>query len=178
MTNNKKLSFKEFKLYFESAEKVTDRRLEMNRWNYSIALALLVACATIFNWGLLNPTFLYFSAILIIVLSFMAILLCNFWIQRIQSLKRLNAAKFEVLYEMAILVSFSHKESDKRESFQPFDKEWDIMENKKEALEKIQGTNIFALRSSNMEYLIPKSFRLLFWLIIVATIINIIMSLQ
>ena len=33
---NSRHSFDEFKLYYESTEKVTDRRLDTNRWNYSI----------------------------------------------------------------------------------------------------------------------------------------------
>jgi hypothetical protein len=44
---NMRLSFDEFKLYYESTEKVTDRRLETNRWNYSICIATLVAIAAI-----------------------------------------------------------------------------------------------------------------------------------
>jgi len=30
-----RLSFDEFRLYYESKEKVTDRQLETNRWKYS-----------------------------------------------------------------------------------------------------------------------------------------------
>lgn len=51
-----RLSFDEFKLYYDSTEKVTDRRLETNRWNYSICIAMLVAIAIITNWSLTNPT--------------------------------------------------------------------------------------------------------------------------
>jgi len=40
-----RFSFDEFKLYYDSTEKVTDRRLETNRWNYSICVAILVAVA-------------------------------------------------------------------------------------------------------------------------------------
>lgn len=47
-----RLSFEEFKLYYDSTEKVTDRRIETNRWNYSICIAILVAIATITNWSL------------------------------------------------------------------------------------------------------------------------------
>ena len=37
-----KLSFEEFQLFYESTEKVTDRRLNANRWNYSICIAILI----------------------------------------------------------------------------------------------------------------------------------------
>jgi hypothetical protein len=36
-----KVAFDEFKLFYESAEKVTDRRNAANRWNYSICIAIL-----------------------------------------------------------------------------------------------------------------------------------------
>lgn len=53
-SNEPKHSFDEFKLYYDSTEKVTDRRLDTNRWNYSICIAILVAIATITNWSLTN----------------------------------------------------------------------------------------------------------------------------
>ena len=53
-SNEPKHSFDKFKLYYDSTEKVTDRRLDTNRWNYSICIAILVAIATITNWSLTN----------------------------------------------------------------------------------------------------------------------------
>lgn len=44
---SEKYSFEEFKLIYESAEKVTDRRLQTNRWNYVICIAISSAIAEV-----------------------------------------------------------------------------------------------------------------------------------
>jgi hypothetical protein len=54
---SRKFSFDEFKLYYESTEKVTDRRLSANTWNYSICIAIIVAIAGIVKWSAGNPFF-------------------------------------------------------------------------------------------------------------------------
>jgi hypothetical protein len=54
--SNEKFAFEEYKLFYESTEKVTNRCLVANRWNYSICTAILVAIAVILNWGFLNQT--------------------------------------------------------------------------------------------------------------------------
>lgn len=59
--NKNSHAFEEFKLFYESAEKVTDRRLSANRWNYSICTAILIAIAGILNWGLSKTSFFLIS---------------------------------------------------------------------------------------------------------------------
>ena len=66
-------SFEEFKLYYDSTEKVTDRRLDTNRWNYSICIGMLVAGAIITNWSITNPLLLWVGLAADVVLSLMAI---------------------------------------------------------------------------------------------------------
>src|ERR1700704_3656647 len=88
-------SFDEFKLFYESAEKVTDRRLETNRWNYSICVATLLATAVIANWSLKDGTFFFVGGIAIFMFSTMAILFCALWVGQIRAFKQLNKAKFE-----------------------------------------------------------------------------------
>jgi hypothetical protein len=46
-----RVSFDEFKLYYESTEKVTNRRLSANTWNYSICIGMIVAMAGIIKWS-------------------------------------------------------------------------------------------------------------------------------
>ena len=112
----KKLAFEEFKLFYESAEKVTDRRLETNRWNYSICIAMLLAIAGIINWGLSKPPFLFVSLIAVAVICIMAMLFCALWIGQIRDFKSLNNAKFAVLNPMAPSVSFSAPDAEARVS--------------------------------------------------------------
>ena len=70
MSNNEpKYSFEEFKLIYESTEKVTDRRLEANRWNYTVCIGVLLAIAGIMNYSINNIPFFYIGLISIIVLT-------------------------------------------------------------------------------------------------------------
>lgn len=143
-----KFAFEEFKLFYESTEKVTDRRLSANRWNYSICTAILVAIAVIINWGLSKPDYFLFSAIAVIVLGSMAALFCSLWIGQIKDFKELNNAKFKVLNEMAPHIAFSENLTDPRISYSPFDKEWKLLQEAKAVVE-ISCSNIVALKASN-----------------------------
>ena len=163
----KKVAFDEFKLFYESAEKVTDRRNAANRWNYSICIAILGAIAAVISWSLGKPAFLMVGIALVVLLAGMAALYCTLWIGQIRDLKELNNAKFTVINEMASFVSFGDGNNEKLISYKPFEKEWDALTKAKIA-QDIKSINIIALRSSNIEYLIPKAFRVLFVLIIFA----------
>ncbi|MCY9826718.1 RipA family octameric membrane protein [Vibrio chagasii] len=161
----KRVAFDEFKLFYDSTEKVTDRRNAANRWNYSICIAILGAIAAVISWSLGKPPFLVTGIIIVVLLAGMAALYCTLWVGQIRDLKELNNAKFTVLNEMASFVSFGDGNNEKLVSYRPFEKEWDELIKAKVAQE-VKNINIIALKSSNIEYLIPKAFRVLFVLII------------
>jgi predicted Co/Zn/Cd cation transporter (cation efflux family) len=71
------LSFDEFKLYYESTEKVTDRRLETNRWNYSACAAVLVGIAAIVKWGVISTELRWVGVGAVVLLCMMAVLFCE-----------------------------------------------------------------------------------------------------
>jgi hypothetical protein len=171
-TTQEQYAFDEFELFYQSAEKVTERRLATNRWNYSICIAILVAIAGIISWATSNANFLLISLFAVVILSGMAILFCTMWVGQIHSFKMLNTAKFEVLNRMAPLVAFSPEQCDDRVSYSPFEKEWEFLQQKNKALEEIGDTQILALKSSNIEYLIPRAFRFLFIFIILVAILS------
>jgi len=75
-SKSKLVSFDEFKLYYESTERVTDRRLSANTWNYSICIAIVVAIAGIVKWSAGNSMF-YVGLTAVLVLCIMAILFCS-----------------------------------------------------------------------------------------------------
>ena len=91
----------------------------------------------------------------------MAVLFCALWVGQIRDFKKLNNAKFSVLNEMAPHLTFAEKESDSLISYQPFQKEWTKL-GELNALEELGKSNIVALKSSNIEYFIPKAFAVLF----------------
>lgn len=170
-----KFSFDEFLLFYGSTEKVTDRRLETNRWNYSVCTAIIIACAAILGWATANPNFLAIALVAVLILSSMAILFCRFWIAQIRDFKMLNNAKFEVLNQMAKNLVYSSDNNDKRKSFLPFEKEWEVLKKAKSAIE-LENTNIFVLSSSKAEYVIPTAFTWLFIFIIIAVFILILLN--
>lgn len=169
-----KLSFEEFKLYYESTEKVTDRRLDTNRWNYSICIAILVAIAVLTRWSLTTPTLLWIGFTAVAILCLMAILFCALWVGQIRDFKKLNNAKFAVLNAMAPDLEFDTDKPGAVVSYCPFEKEWSKL-NELNALDEVGKANIVALKSSNIEYFIPKAFIILF-LCIFAVLIAVIIS--
>lgn len=165
--NTSKYSFDEFKLYYDSTEKVTDRRLDINRWNYSICIAILIAIATITNWSLTNTKLLWVGLTADVLLCLMAILFCALWIGQIRDFKNLNNAKFSVLNEMAPKVEFDASNPGAIVSFCPFQKEWKKL-TELSAVQEVGSSNLIALKSSNIEYLIPKAFAVLFSAVLIA----------
>lgn len=97
----------------------------------------------------------------------MAILFCALWIGQIRDFKNLNNAKFTVLNEMAPRVEFDLGNPGAIVSFCPFDKEWEKLKEMS-ALQEVGRSNLIALKSSNIEYFIPKAFAALFFSVLVA----------
>jgi hypothetical protein len=173
MTENngiKKYSFDELKLYYESTEKVTSRRFDTNRWNYSICIATIIAIAYILNWVIINTKYRCFSLICIAILAIMAALFTSLWINQIKDFKALNNAKFQIINEVSSNIIFTTiTSSSEVKSFEPFKKEWNKLKEL-EALQKSSKNHITALESSNMEYFIPKCIRIIFILIAILSI--------
>ena len=168
---DKRLSFEEFKFYYDSAEKVTDRRIALNQWNYTICSAIVISVAAVSKWVIANPSFFAVGVGIVLLLYLMAVLFCSLWIGLIRDYKRLNNAKFDVLNAMAPQLKFSAEPNDVRISFEPLKKEWDRLQQA-EALQEVSSINVIALKSSNIEYLIPKAFRLLFVVVILLAIVG------
>lgn len=165
--HKQRFSFDEFKLYYESTEKVTDRRLETNRWNYSICTAMLIAIGALARWSLTTAALLWVGFAAIGILSAMAVLFCALWIGQIRDFKKLNNAKFSVLNAMAPNLEFDSEKPGLVVSYCPFEKEWTKLAELN-ALEEVGKANIVALKSSNIEYFIPKAFGVLFAGILIA----------
>ena len=168
-------SFEEYRLYYESTEKVVDRRLANNTWNYGICSAAIVAIALLANWAVSRIEFRLVLIVAILLLAAMGMLLCTLWRSQIHDLKELNNAKFKVLNTMAPAVRFGP--GDNRISARPFDQEWEILKAKETARE-LQTMRIVALRSSNAELLVPTAFRWLFGLISLAALLVIVVNWQ
>lgn len=161
------LSFDEFKLYYESTEKVTDRRLDTNRWNYSTCAAILVGVAAIIKWGVISAELRWVGVVAVTLLCLMAVLFCQLWVAQIRDFKSLNDAKFQILNEMARFLDFDPSTPGRVHSYRPLEREWEHLKDGG-AVDRVRKLNIIALKSSHMEQFIPRAFQSVFLAIIVA----------
>ena len=158
-----KCSFEEYKLMYESAEKVTERRTNLNKSNYATCIALVVASAVVANWTIdRQGVYLNLGVCVVSMFGLLGILFCTGWIKQITDLKNLNSAKFQVMEEMAENMEFSGGYHSSLASFQPFKREWDIMSAKEGALTKFGIGK--ALSGTNVEYFVPRAFIVVFFL--------------
>ncbi|GAB3636711.1 hypothetical protein GCM10027422_23010 [Hymenobacter arcticus] len=166
-----KYSFEEFKLVYESTEKVIDRRLTNNKQNYTISVAILVGIAVVWKWSIENSRYFFGGMLLVLILAVFAVLFCSLWVEQIKDFKRLNDAKFSVINEMAKQVYFeSNNENVEIKSYDPFTKEWEKL-NAIHAIEENSTIKLITLNSSSREFFIPQSFRIIFALIVVVSLI-------
>ena len=86
--------FEQYRLYIESAEKVSDRRQNVN--NYFLA----INTAIISFLGLIYEIKLKDISIICILLSIVGILICVIFYFLINSYKQLNSGKFQVIHEI------------------------------------------------------------------------------
>ena len=173
-----RISFEEFRLYYESAERVTDRRHELNRWNYSIVVATLAAIGVVLNWATNDPSRVLIGVCGIMILCVTAVGLCTFWIRQISDFKALNAAKFRLLNEMAPKLLFTDDNDVKAISYRPFEREWDQLKDEDVLVKVSDGRllHLLALSASRAEYFIPKALRAIFVAILVTVIVLSIVS--
>jgi hypothetical protein len=167
------VSFDEYQLYYQSAERVTDRRRDLNRWNYSIMTATLLAIGGVLAWSTYDVQREFVGCVGVIGLSLMAALHCSYWIHQIDDFKALNTEKFRLLNEMAPHVRFPDSGPGiTMRSYEPFRREWDAMDEL-DQLSEIRRSGvgrILALKSSSAEYTMAQVFRYAFLLVALGTI--------
>src|SRR5262249_44463606 len=123
------VSFDEYQMYYQSAERVTDRRRDLNKWNYSIMTATLLAIGGVLAWTTYKVDREFVGCVGVIGLSLMASLHCSYWIRQIDDFKALNTEKFRLLNDMAPLVRFPNAGPGITvRSYEPFRREWDAMD--------------------------------------------------
>jgi hypothetical protein len=168
------VSFDEYRMYYQSAELVTQRRLEINRWNYSIAVTTLIAIGLVMVWGTSNGTRVGIGIAGVLMLSVMAFLHCTFWLRQLDDFKTLNNEKFAILNDMAPHVRFPPVGPYGRiRSAEPFQREWNAM-IEENALREINRTGVrrmLVLKSSGGEYFIPNAFRIIFVVVAIGTLV-------
>jgi hypothetical protein len=97
-----------YRIYLESAEKISDRRSNANTFFLTINTALISALGIS---GIISQKT---SSLLFIMVGLTALLLCYSWYRLIRSYKDLNTAKFRVIHEI-----------EKHLPLRPYNAEWD-----------------------------------------------------
>ncbi|OUS19526.1 hypothetical protein A9Q95_14750 [Rhodobacterales bacterium 59_46_T64] len=157
-----RVHFEEFRMYLESAEKTTDRRLELNRSNASLSLLILAGIGAIASWSFGKNEVEPFSVIIVGTIALLAAIFCRWWWKQVISYKDLNSAKFQVLNEMAPRIVFPDVADLSCGSDQPFLKEWDILKEKQSLGSFKTG---LALGASLSELTVPVTFMTCFLMI-------------
>jgi len=152
-------SFQEYELYYQTTERVIDRRISLNTWNYGICATILAAMGLATQWAVSNSAFMLLVFALNVLLGLMGALLCTLWISQIGDYKALNDAKFQILNAMAPHVKFEGGEV----SFEPFRREWDHLKATNR-LSAFKALSRLTLSSSTSEMMIPRAFRWIFML--------------
>ncbi len=98
MVDENALSFKQYELFLESAEKVSDRRASNNKWMLSVNSAI----TSLYGYLSANGDKAETTAVLVWqwAIPTAGILSCLAWIALLTSYRKLNTAKFKVLNDI------------------------------------------------------------------------------
>lgn len=173
---NKYHSIEEVKMMYESAEKITDRRLALNKFNYTINLAVLSALGLVWKFTFSDEHLFFLGTLFILILTALATSFCTLWVKQIKNYKQLNDAKFEVIKDMSQNLSFdSSNPNTSQQLYGAFEEEWRKIKKIRGALQKNKRFGIKAMSSTNAEYFVPQALRvifILFFLLSVVIIMN------
>lgn len=143
--DDEEIFFGQYKLYVETAEKVSEKRQTANTYFLSLNSFLLVL-----SGYLTTIKFQLWHLLLIIT----GIFICIFWLLNLQSYRNLNSAKYKVIHEM-----------EDKLPINLFDKEWDFLERGK-------NKGVY-LKLSVAEQGVPIIFIFLYWIILVLSVLSI-----
>lgn len=142
-------TLEQYKMYVESAEKVSDRRSNLNTFYLSLTTTIAGVI------GYLKTNTVENSEYLIIGLSISAILICIYWVNLLENYRKLNSGKFKVIHEI-----------EKELPLNLYEYEW-------EKLGQGNDPKLYK-KLSNVEKIIPFIFGTLFLLVVIIEIISII----
>ncbi len=161
-----KFSFEEFRMMYESTERISERKIQFTRSNASFCALIIAGQAAATGWLFEKREFLSYGITFISLSSVLAALFCFFWINQLLAWKELNNAKFIVMKEMAEHVVFPDYSCTDVSSYNPFEREWSIMEEERRLYES-GGKKV--LRSHFSEMVVPFGFLTIFSAVFIAS---------
>jgi len=115
----------QYKLYVEMADKISERRMQTNKFYISILSALLALLSILISKDSFNQTLTF------AIVSLLGITLSILWYINIKSYRQLNSGKFKVIHEM-----------EQNLPFPCYDREWQILGEGKEENKYLQLTRV------------------------------------
>jgi len=109
---NENLLIEQYKLYVDSAQKISEARNQTNKFFISV-LSVIITLVALFIENV-DKTY---KSICTLVIGIFGLVLCMIWASSILSYKKLNAAKFVVIHEI-----------EKNLPIACFEKEWEIVQ--------------------------------------------------
>lgn len=120
-----KYLLEQYKLYVEMTDRISERRIQTNKFYISLLSGLLALLSILVSVDGLSQHLIF------IIVSLLGIALCVLWHTNIQSYRQLNSGKFKVIHEMEQFLPFSC-----------YNKEWEILEKGKENSKYLQLTKV------------------------------------
>jgi len=115
----------QYKLYVEMADKISERRMQTNKFYISLLSGLLALLSILVSVGKLNQTLIF------ALVSILGIALCVLWYINIRSYRCLNSGKFKVIHEI-----------EQELPFRCYDREWEILGRGKKVKKYLQLTRV------------------------------------
>lgn len=110
-----------YKIYVQTAENISEKRLKSNSFYLALCSALVTVSVTLFEFNIFG--------VLNLVIYFIGMLVSIVWLSNIKSYKSLNSAKYQVIHNL-----------EKNLPIKCFYDEWEIIKQKKHRkLSDIEG---------------------------------------
>jgi len=116
-----------YKLHVEMADRVSNRRLQTNRFYIALSSGLLALLSVIIS----KDIFIGYGKAILISAAVLGILLCVAWVINIHSYKQLNSGKFDAILDLEQKLSYAF-----------YTKEWELLKKGQEAKTYFQLTDV------------------------------------
>lgn len=140
----------QYKLFVQTADDLTSRRLDANKFYLTILLALFTIAGFLKSKEMAG---VFDSYTILVIISIIGLFLSVVWYMNIESYKLLNKAKFQVIHEM-----------EQELAYACFDKEWEFR--------KGIDTNKAYPRFTQIEKFLPIAMGIVFVVVFFVTIFS------
>lgn len=122
----------QYKLYVEMADRISERRMNANRFYMALLSGLLIMISFVVNKDNINALAEQ-QFVIYLATGILGALVCIVWFINIRSYRQLNTAKFQVIHEIEETLSYA-----------PYKTEWEILGKGSSARSYLQLTRIEA----------------------------------